>query len=188
MWVVVLAAIVQDLDEGHLIKGQRSFGTLKQVGSGTERMVEGRAMFKRFTQILTATAAAVDLEVTGTTVPAVATDYDYGFDLGKDVPACVDLNTAEGNIKSETLTEIKLSRVSRVRGVNRYDTAANVASWGFSSADKVYLASGDTFADALTGSALAVVGDGPMVSTQPNVFSPDARAAMLLTCFTCLAA
>ena len=61
-----------------------------------------------------------------------------------------------------------VSTVSRVSGLNRYDTAVAVSKAGFKQASTVYLASGTTFPDALGGGAAAAQVDAPMLLTEPG--------------------
>jgi putative cell wall-binding protein len=68
------------------------------------------------------------------------------------------------------------SSATAVIGVDRYSTAADVASRFFSSPTNVGVASGTTFADALSGGAyLAHVG-GPLLLTPPTSLSAAADA------------
>ncbi len=61
-----------------------------------------------------------------------------------------------------------VSTVSRVSGLNRYDTAVAVSKAGFKQASTVYLGSGTTFPDALGGGAAAAQFDAPMLLTEPS--------------------
>lgn len=67
----------------------------------------------------------------------------------------------------------------RLAGPNRYATAASAARSAYpDGAATVVLASGDAFADALAGSALAGALDGPLVLTAGDELSPEARQAI----------
>lgn len=61
--------------------------------------------------------------------------------------------------------------VQRIEGDNRYDTAANMATDLWGSADTVFVASGEdeeAWSDALTGGALAGTVDAPVLLTKSN--------------------
>jgi len=59
--------------------------------------------------------------------------------------------------------------VTRLAGVNRYETAVAISQYGFSAtADMVLVATGLGFADALSGASAAVAGNGPVLLTDPN--------------------
>ena len=56
--------------------------------------------------------------------------------------------------------------LTRVGGSNRYETAANLASYYPTDRPRVYLASGEDFPDALAGAALAAHDQMPMLLTR----------------------
>lgn len=60
----------------------------------------------------------------------------------------------------------------RIEGVNRYDTAAQIALDTFASADVAFLATGEDYPDALAASFAAGVGDGPVLLAHADVV-PD---------------
>lgn len=55
--------------------------------------------------------------------------------------------------------------VTRVHGGHRYETAAEVSARTFEAADQVFVASGERFADALSGVPAAVRGSAPLLLT-----------------------
>ncbi len=71
----------------------------------------------------------------------------------------------------------------RFAGENRYETAISVSqgNWAdagdpdFPTADAVVLSRGDTFADALGGSALAAAKNGPLLLTPPTALFADTK-------------
>ncbi len=67
---------------------------------------------------------------------------------------------------------------NRFAGANRYDTAAKIAETGFTTANTVVMASGLSFADALSGSYLAGFVGGPTLLTDPNAVPPETVAAL----------
>jgi len=67
---------------------------------------------------------------------------------------------------------------NRFAGVDRYDTAAQIAEAGFTTANTVVMASGLSFADALSGSYLAGFVAGPTLLTDPNAVPPQTVSAL----------
>jgi putative cell wall-binding protein len=69
--------------------------------------------------------------------------------------------------------------VTRIAGVDRYDTAAKVSAATFAPGVPVaYVATGETFADALSGAAAAGVAGGPLLLVRPDSI-PSTTAAEL---------
>ena len=70
--------------------------------------------------------------------------------------------------------------VQRVAGDTRYDTMSELISnvGGWSASDKVILASGANYPDALSASALAGVYDAPIILTDPTELSSKAAATI----------
>lgn len=70
--------------------------------------------------------------------------------------------------------------VQRVAGDTRYDTMSELISnvGGWSASDKVILASGANYPDALSASALAGVHDAPIILTDPTELSSKAAATI----------
>lgn len=69
--------------------------------------------------------------------------------------------------------------IERVSGETRYETAVELSQLGFKtdgSAKAVVLARGDHYADALTGSPLAAVKNGPLLLTRPTALTPATEA------------
>lgn len=71
-----------------------------------------------------------------------------------------DNDAAEGAAPDEVV-------VDRLAGTDRYETAAAVAS-KFGQADRVYLASGQEYFDALSGSPAAILDGAPVLLTTPG--------------------
>ncbi len=67
--------------------------------------------------------------------------------------------------------------VDRLQGENRYETSAAIAAQ-FGDVDTVYLASGQTFPDALTGSASAIRDDAPVLLAKQDALPRAAREAL----------
>src|SRR5581483_2838211 len=68
--------------------------------------------------------------------------------------------------------------VTRYAGTNRYDTAAQVATGTFTTADNVVIASGASFADALSGNYLAGNLGAPILLTDPTTLSGETATAL----------
>ncbi|MCS5719814.1 cell wall-binding repeat-containing protein [Herbiconiux sp. CPCC 205763] len=69
--------------------------------------------------------------------------------------------------------------VTRIRGVDRYDQAVQVTNSAFASADTVYLASGEKFADALSAGAIAGIHDSPLLLTPAAALTSGTRAEIM---------
>lgn len=62
----------------------------------------------------------------------------------------------------------QLPRATRISGKDRYDTAAKVAEKYYSSSNSTVIATGESYADALTGSVLAAKKGSPVMLVQSN--------------------
>jgi putative cell wall-binding protein len=62
----------------------------------------------------------------------------------------------------------QLPSAKRIAGRDRYETAAKVTETYYSSAGKTMIATGESFADALTGSVLAAKSSSPVMLVQSN--------------------
>ncbi|GGK33328.1 hypothetical protein GCM10010965_27720 [Caldalkalibacillus thermarum] len=72
-----------------------------------------------------------------------------------------------------------ITKLARIAGENRYDTAAQIALEGWKDgAHTVVLARGDHFADALAGTPLAYMYDAPILLTESGKLPPATRAAL----------
>ena len=68
--------------------------------------------------------------------------------------------------------------VSRLAGSNRYETANAINAQAFGSAPSIYVASGETFPDALAGAALAGSKDAPMYLTSSGCIPESVSQAI----------
>ncbi|WP_181519550.1 cell wall-binding repeat-containing protein [Anoxybacillus ayderensis] len=76
----------------------------------------------------------------------------------------------EGSISKAIENQLKESRsVTRISGTDRYEVSVNIAKQLMGANRKFFVASGLTFADALTGSILAAKENAPILLTRPNV-------------------
>jgi putative cell wall-binding protein len=62
----------------------------------------------------------------------------------------------------------EVDATTRIFGSSRYDTAARISRSAFSSADVVFVGTGEKYPDALTGGSAAVLFDAPMLLTAPT--------------------
>ncbi len=82
------------------------------------------------------------------------------------------LTAAAGNVFARD------NLVERLQGSDRYDTAANIATYVYQSADTVIIARGDDFADGLAGNVLAGAMDAPILLTSSDVLPEPTREAI----------
>ncbi|UOQ45694.1 cell wall-binding repeat-containing protein [Halobacillus salinarum] len=71
-----------------------------------------------------------------------------------------------GAVSNEVMAE--LPSPTRYSGTNRYETAAEIAKLLVGQSKDAYVATGENFADALTGSVLAAKNGAPMLLVQPE--------------------
>lgn len=103
-------------------------------------------------------------------------------DLNRRNPAHVILVGGPGAVSDDVLQQVEALglSVTRMAGENRYETAAQIAGlWG-EGTEATWVATGETFADALTAAPLAARRDGPIVLTKTDTL-PLATATALLT-------
>jgi putative cell wall-binding protein len=83
---------------------------------------------------------------------------------------------------TQTTLDTQFGDVTRIGGVDRYDTARQVAVYGVGSAgmqwDGVAIATGANFPDALAGGPMQGASRSVMLLTRSDVLSPDARTAL----------
>lgn len=73
----------------------------------------------------------------------------------------------------------RIAPVTRLAGATRYATAVEISRFGFpdsAPADRVVVAAGTGFADALAGSPAAVAWNGPLLLTEPGALPDVVRA------------
>ncbi|WP_440711145.1 cell wall-binding repeat-containing protein [Herbiconiux sp. YIM B11900] len=87
------------------------------------------------------------------------------------------------------LQSLRPGAVTRIGGADRYEVAAAVADRYFPDSSEVFLATGATYSDALTGGVLAASRDAPLLLSRPDcvpaatldlIDSPSVTAATLL--------
>ncbi|MGM0843745.1 MAG: SpoIID/LytB domain-containing protein [Bacillota bacterium] len=68
--------------------------------------------------------------------------------------------------------------IQNIEGLNRYDTSAAIAEYGWSYADTVVIGRGDNPVDALTGSVLAKKENAPMLLTRTNEIPSEVKQSL----------
>ncbi len=63
----------------------------------------------------------------------------------------------------------------RIAGTNRYSTAAAISKKYFKTADTIFIATGENFADALSAGAAAAEKNGPLLLTGQNTLAQETR-------------
>ncbi|GAA1179403.1 hypothetical protein GCM10009584_21580 [Ornithinimicrobium humiphilum] len=95
--------------------------------------------------------------------------------MARLTPARVVVVGGTGSVSDAVATRLRglttTNDLTRVGGVDRYDTAAQVASYYPANQSTVYLANGQDFPDALAGAALAGHGQLPLLLTRPDRLS-----------------
>lgn len=72
-------------------------------------------------------------------------------------------------IGGEKALKLKGKNIEKIGGYDRYETAKLIAQRAYKNTDKVILASGENYPDALTGTALIQKEDAPLVLTEKNI-------------------
>ncbi len=91
----------------------------------------------------------------------------------------IALEDFAGNVTEKEFTIYRNesdSRVDRLAGTTRYETAVEVSKEGWEQSDVAVLARGDNYADALAGVPLAKKYDAPLLLTKTNSFSAVTKA------------
>lgn len=83
----------------------------------------------------------------------------------------------EGSVSNNVYTQ--LPAPSRIGGADRYEVSANIIKNLNLNTETVYLSSGFTFADALTGSVLAAKQGAPLLLTKPSELPAVIRNTMI---------
>lgn len=193
------AALLTSLDEfrpGAQVKvwlGTPTPDGVEKVGSttGLARWSKGQVVKGTLSRLAgdhVSPGTVIEVTVDGTRVasPSVASDGTFSFSHpGSDAAGhVVTLRPRAGDSRGTTFTVHDepagtAPTVVRHAGEDRYRTAAAIAEAHFpSGADTVYVASGESFPDALSGGALAGSVHAPVLLTRPGSL-PGATAAAL---------
>ncbi len=116
----------------------------------------------------------------------LAQDGTFSFDVTElqdgDNKVTIYVEDAAGNsanaaftVSYETPEEPK-EKISRISGLDRYQTALEISSEGWETAETVIIARGNDFADALAGGPLAHVLEAPILLTLTNELTDDVLA------------
>jgi putative cell wall-binding protein len=121
-----------------------------------------------FPDALSGSAAAGRLDGPVLLVKKDAVPADVATELGRLTPLSVVILGGKNTISAAAQAEIdKAAKVAstRIGGTDRYDTSSIVSQKAFSpiTDPTVYVASGETFPDALSGSAAAIRAHGPVL-------------------------
>ena len=90
-----------------------------------------------------------------------------------------DANSVSSAIYSELEGTFGASSVTRVAGVNRYETSWRLVDFFFEGADAAFFATGEKFPDALAGAALAGGLGVPLIVTPKSCVPSDTRDLVL---------
>ncbi len=85
-------------------------------------------------------------------------------------------NDAQETVSVEGEEPVVPEKMSRISGSDRYQTALEISSEGWESAETVIIARGNDFADALAGVPLAYAMEAPILLTLTNELSEDVLA------------
>lgn len=89
------------------------------------------------------------------------------------------INLPNGNKPENTENDKSIdSRVTRYSDSNRYSTAIKLSNKAYSKSDTVVVASGENFADALSGGALAAIHDAPLLLVNEGSAAEDVKAEL----------
>jgi putative cell wall-binding protein len=161
------------------VAGADRFDTARQLDAdafGTNVTTAYVATGTNYPDALAAAAAAGSQSVPVVLVNGSATSIDsatttFLSSLGVQDVTIVGGTSAVSTGIANGLTAARFS-VSRIAGVDRFDTAAQIAAAAFpSGTSHVYLATGTAFPDALAGSALAASQDAPLLTTRGECVS-----------------
>ncbi len=98
--------------------------------------------------------------------------YTITVALGSSGPSASLTHEVVGDAEEAS---VNAGAARRIQGNTRYDTMRKISKQGFSSADTAILASGANFPDALGASSLAGAYEAPILLSDPNSLSWQAR-------------
>jgi len=105
-------------------------------------------------------------------VGEVATSRDFSNELVVDPGTYYITFNADPSLSGEQEYSFRAesfdSRLDRISGVDRYETAINIAYWGFDLPRNIILATGQDFPDALAAGPLSVQLRAPILLTRNN--------------------
>lgn len=92
---------------------------------------------------------------------------DFTFDSHEDA-TYIESNSSLSPASVSTLADNTTIQVSTIGGVDRYETSAKIAQKAFNTCKYAVIASGENYADSISGSALAGALNCPILITQPS--------------------
>lgn len=101
--------------------------------------------------------------------------------LDRLAPGAVVIVGGPGAVSSAVMTQLRdhtSGTVSRIAGIDRYETAARVAATFPAGPRRTFVATGTAFPDALSASALAGAEATPVLLTKPQALPATARTAL----------
>ncbi|MET4639089.1 cell wall-binding repeat-containing protein [Mycetocola sp. 2940] len=84
-------------------------------------------------------------------------------------------SVAQADVVRGSVSAAAAPTVSRVSGVDRYDTAVKISQKGYPSASIVYVATGADYPDALAAAPAAALSGAPLLLTTPDALRADVR-------------
>ncbi|MDM5299626.1 SpoIID/LytB domain-containing protein [Bacillus pumilus] len=156
-------------------KTLKKYGKIKRI-SGKSRYAVSQNIAKEMGNYRQAIVATGSIFTDSASVTPYAARNGYPILLTKKnslptykLPSKVIIVGGEKSVSKKVETQIKkTSTVQRIGGANRYEVSANIVNDLNMNANKLYLANGSIFTDAITFSLLAAKNNSPMVLVKKN--------------------
>ncbi|OLP66680.1 Amidase enhancer precursor [Bacillus pumilus] len=156
-------------------KTLKKYGKIKRI-SGKSRYAVSQNIAKEMGNYRQAIVATGSIFTDSASVTPYAARNGYPILLTKKnslptykLPSKVIIVGGEKSVSKKVETQIKkTSTVQRIGGANRYEVSANIVNDLNMNANKLYLANGSIFTDAITFSLLAAKNNSPMVLVKEN--------------------
>ncbi|WP_425592941.1 SpoIID/LytB domain-containing protein [Bacillus pumilus] len=156
-------------------KTLKKYGKIKRI-SGKSRYAVSQNIAKEMGNYSQAIVATGSIFTDSASVTPYAARNGYPILLTKKdslptykLPKNVVIVGGEKSVSKKVESQIKkTSTVKRIGGANRYEVSANIVTELNMNANKLYLANGSIFTDAITFSLLAAKNNSPMVLVKEN--------------------
>ncbi|WP_437124980.1 SpoIID/LytB domain-containing protein [Bacillus pumilus] len=156
-------------------KTLKKYGKIKRI-SGKSRYAVSQNIAKEMGNYSQAIVATGSIFTDSASVTPYAARNGYPILLTKKdslptykLPSKVIIVGGEKSVSKKVESQIKkTSTVKRIGGANRYEVSANIVTELNMNANKLYLANGSIFTDAITFSLLAAKNNSPMVLVKDN--------------------
>ncbi|MFS0656765.1 SpoIID/LytB domain-containing protein [Bacillus sp. 179-C3.3 HS] len=156
-------------------KSLKKYGKIRRI-SGKSRYAVSQNIAKEMGNYSQAVVATGSIFTDSASVTPYAARNGYPILLTKKdslptykLPKKVVIVGGEKSVSKKVENQIKkTSTVQRIGGANRYEVSANIVTGLNMNADKLYLANGSVFTDAITFSLLAAKNNSPMVLVKSN--------------------